>query len=242
MSLMESATTPTTYTAKETHAGAEHMVSVLKRMRPSLKVADLLVTGCGEAHEAEFLGNSLGCRVKGIDIVLPDTAKARSREGLELIEGSALDLPYENESFDAIFSHHVIEHVGDHVKHLQEAVRVLKPGGALYVGTPNRHRIIGYLGSYYGTKAEKLKWNLQDYWDRLRGKFRNEHGAHAGFSQRELDELMKKYVGSDSHNITADYFRFKYGSKMPGFIIVPALAKPIIDVSVPAVYAIGFKA
>jgi ubiquinone/menaquinone biosynthesis C-methylase UbiE len=239
---MESVATPATWTARETHAGAEHMASVLERMRANLKVSELLVTGCGEAHEADFLGKRLGCRVKGIDIVLPDSARALIRDGLDLIEGSALELPYEDASFDAIFSHHVIEHVGDHEKHLQEAVRVLKPGGALYVGTPNRHRIIGYVGSYYGTKVEKLKWNLKDYWDRLRGKFRNEHGAHAGFSQRELDELMKKHVGSDVHNITADYFRFKYGGKVPGVVLSLALAKPVIDISVPAVYAIGFKA
>lgn len=241
MQIMESAAQPTQYTTKETHAGAEHMISVLERMRPNLKVRELLVTGCGEAHEAEFLANRFGCKVKGIDIVLPEAARARSREGLELIEGSALDLPYESNSFDAIFSHHVIEHVGDHEKHLEEAARVLKPGGAFYVGTPNRHRIVGYIGAFVGSPAEKIKWNLQDYWDRLRGKFRNEHGAHAGFSQRELDELMKKCF-AESHNITADYFRFKYVSKMPGFALGFGLAKPIIDVSVPAVYSIGFKA
>ena len=241
MQVMESAAQPTEYTTKETHAGAEHMISVLQRMRPNLGIEHLLVTGCGEAHEAEFLANRLNCRVKGIDIVLPDSARARSRDGLELIEGSALDLPYEDNSFDAIFSHHVIEHVGDHEKHLQEAARVLKPGGAFYVGTPNRHRIIGYVGSFTATRAEKIKWNLQDYKDRIRGKFRNEHGAHAGFSQREIDGLLKKYF-AEAHNITADYFRFKYGAKVPRFILGAVLAKPMIDVAVPAVYGIGFKA
>ena len=240
--LMERAITVEHYTTQETHAAAEHMITVLKRLRPNLKVNELLVTGCGEAHEAEYLANNIPCRVKGIDIVLPDGARSRSRDGLELIEGSALELPYEDASFDAIFSHHVIEHVGDHEKHLSEAHRVLRPGGALYLGTPNRHRIIGYLGSFSATRAEKIKWNLQDYKDRLRGKFRNEHGAHAGFSQRELDSLMKKHFGNDVHNISADYFRFKYGNKAPGFILAFGLAKPMIDVSVPAVYSIGFKA
>jgi ubiquinone/menaquinone biosynthesis C-methylase UbiE len=241
MQTMESAAQPTQYTTTQTHAGAEHMIAVLERMRSNLKVKELLVTGCGEAHEAEFLGDRLDCNVKGIDIVLPDSAKARNKPGLELIEGSALELPYEDNSFEAIFSHHVIEHVGDHEKHLQDAARVLKPDGALYVGTPNRHRIVGYVGSFTATRAEKIKWNLQDYKDRLRGKFRNEHGAHAGFSQRELDGLMKKYF-AESHNITADYFRFKYSAKVPGVVLGFALMKPIIDVSGPAVYCLGFKA
>jgi len=52
---------------------------------------------------------------------------------------------------------------------------------------------------------------------------------------------LKKYF-AESHNITADYFRFKYGSKVPRFILGAVLAKPMIDVAVPAVYGIGFKA
>ncbi|MGI8923538.1 MAG: class I SAM-dependent methyltransferase [Fimbriimonadales bacterium] len=238
---MESAAHTTEYTTKETHAGAEHMISVMERLRPNLKVANLLVTGCGEAHEGEFLAKRLACNVKGIDIELPEVARARSRPGLELIEGSALDLPYQNETFDAIFSHHVIEHVGDPNKHLSEAVRVLRHGGALYVGTPNRHRVVGYIGSFSATRAQKIKWNLQDYRDRLRGRFRNELGAHAGFSQRELDGLMKKHVDGDTHNITADYFRFKYGKRVPAVVLVPLLAWPIIDIAVPAVYSVGFR-
>jgi len=238
---MQIAAHTTEYTTKETHAGAEHMISVMERLRPKLKVANLLVTGCGEAHEAEFLAGRLGCSVKGIDIELPEVALARSGPGLELIEGSALDLPYEDESFDAIFSHHVIEHVGDHEKHLSEAVRVLRPRGALYVGTPNRHRIVGYVGSFTGTRVEKIRWNLQDYRDRLRGRFRNELGAHAGFSQRELDGLMKKHVDGDTYNITADYFRFKYGKRVPAIALSPLLAWPIIDIAVPAVYSVGFR-
>jgi SAM-dependent methyltransferase len=239
---MESAAQAEHYSTQQTHAAAEHMIGVLKRLRPELAIKDLLVTGCGEAHEAEYLAEQLACNVKGIDIDLPDAARARSREGLELIQGSALELPYADASFDAIFSHHVIEHVGDHEKHLAEAKRVLRPGGAFYVGTPNRHRIIGYLGSFSATRTEKIKWNLQDYRDRLCGRFRNELGAHAGFSQRELDGLMGKHFGPDIHNITADYFRFKYGKKVPGALLAVGLAKPLIDISVPAVYSVGFKA
>ena len=37
---------------------------------------------------------------------------------------------------------------------------------------------------------EKLQWNLSDYRSRLMNQFRNELGAHAGFSEKELSSLL----------------------------------------------------
>lgn len=46
-------------------------------------------------------------------------------------------IPFENNSFDAIISLEVMEHVQDHSTFFSEAARVLKPGGKLFVSTPN---------------------------------------------------------------------------------------------------------
>jgi len=37
---------------------------------------------------------------------------------------------------------------------------------------------------------QKLQWNLSDYRSRLMNRFRNELGAHAGFSEKELSSLQ----------------------------------------------------
>jgi ubiquinone/menaquinone biosynthesis C-methylase UbiE len=46
--------------------------------------------------------------------------------------GSAFELPFEDNSFDVVFSHTTMSHL-DHRRALPEAVRVLKPGGMLAV-------------------------------------------------------------------------------------------------------------
>lgn len=50
-------------------------------------------------------------------------------------------LPFPDESVDAFYSHHVIEHLPDDVlpRHLAELHRCLKPGGAVRIGGPNAH-------------------------------------------------------------------------------------------------------
>jgi predicted SAM-dependent methyltransferase len=46
-------------------------------------------------------------------------------------------LPFRDASLDAIYSHHVIEHLPDMVSHFAEAYRCLKPGGVYRVAGPN---------------------------------------------------------------------------------------------------------
>lgn len=46
-------------------------------------------------------------------------------------------LPFPDESVEAFYSHHMIEHLPDVKKHLQDAFRCLKPGGVYRIGGPN---------------------------------------------------------------------------------------------------------
>jgi SAM-dependent methyltransferase len=47
------------------------------------------------------------------------------------------DLPFKNNSIDAFYSHHVIEHLSNIDKHFKEVYRCLKPGGVYRLGGPN---------------------------------------------------------------------------------------------------------
>lgn len=47
-------------------------------------------------------------------------------------------LPFASEAFDRVYLLDVIEHVLDYDAMLSEAVRVLQPGGALWISTPSR--------------------------------------------------------------------------------------------------------
>jgi predicted SAM-dependent methyltransferase len=53
--------------------------------------------------------------------------------------------PIQDQSFDYIFNEHLIEHFTyrDGLRVLQECYRVLKPGGAIRIATPDMDKIIG---------------------------------------------------------------------------------------------------
>jgi len=57
-------------------------------------------------------------------------------EGADVIEPGR-PLPYPDGRFDLVVSMDVIEHVPDPLPWLREALRVLRPGGALFLTTPN---------------------------------------------------------------------------------------------------------
>lgn len=221
----------------ETHHGAQHFVRTVRELDPPGAEPRILVAGCGKAHEARYIHNELDGSLIGVDIGGewdPDVATA---PGLTLQIGSILDLPFEDGSFDAIFYHHVIEHVDDPAKSLTELARVLRPGGLIYVGTPNRHRAVGYVGSFDTKLIDKLRYNAKDYKDRLRGRFRNEYGAHAGFTQRELNSLLAKDF-REVRSLTTSYFQSKYAS-LPKPALKALGNRAVQEVVVPAVYAVG---
>lgn len=57
------------------------------------------------------------------------------------------NLPFHDNSVDAIYSHHVIEHLPDLAHHFREAFRCLKPGGVYRVGGPHGDSAIAMFAS-----------------------------------------------------------------------------------------------
>lgn len=222
----------------DTHAGAQHFCGLMEHVRGDGPPPRILAAGCGLGHEARYIHARLGGEVVGIDTHLPD-GTACAEDGLTLMEASVLDLPFPDAGFDAVFYHHVIEHVPDAPRSLDELNRVLRPGGWLYVGTPNRHRAVGYLGSYDASLRQKIRWNLYDYRARLQGRFRNELGAHAGYSQDELRRLISAARFTDHRSLTRDYLHFKYGRKLPGPVMTAVADTPMRNVIAPGVYAVA---
>ena len=108
------------------HVLLEHVVQTPTRGK---KVLDV---GCGLGIYISFL------RKYGIEAYGVDASYYAARISKQSI-ASATHLPFGSEVFDAIISAHLIEHLkeSDEVTFLKEARRILRPGGRLFLLTPN---------------------------------------------------------------------------------------------------------
>lgn len=96
----------------------------------------LLEVGCAEG-EFLVLARSAGFDVVGIEPDPVTSARARQVHRLDVITGALADSLFAPASFDLVVMFHVIEHVNSPRAALEEISRVLKPGGFLFVETPN---------------------------------------------------------------------------------------------------------
>ena len=126
-------------------------VEAIKRLLPIYANASGLEIGVGTGRFATFLNIKLGIEPS------KTMAQLARKRGVKVIEAVAEDIPFNDESFDICFSVEVIERLNNPQNIINEAQRVLKPGGMLFLITPNVHSI-----------AQKLRFLFSDeiYWFR----------------------------------------------------------------------------
>ncbi|MDM9383297.1 class I SAM-dependent methyltransferase [Chlorogloeopsis sp. ULAP01] len=95
----------------------------------------LLDVGCGSGWSSYLLSQE-GYQVVGIDLNA-EAFECPNVPNLTLVSGSAMNLPFEDASFDVVASHQAIEHIPEPQKAIMEMIRVLKPGGILCIVGPN---------------------------------------------------------------------------------------------------------
>ncbi|MFP4382765.1 MAG: SAM-dependent methyltransferase [Spirochaetia bacterium] len=118
----------------------QRMAERLSGLGKDKKVLDI---GAGYGGAARYLAKTYGTRVTALN--LSEVENRRDREMnreqeldhlIDVVDGSFEDLPFEDESFDYVWSQDAILHSGNREKVLEEAVRVLKPGGELVFTDP----------------------------------------------------------------------------------------------------------
>jgi SAM-dependent methyltransferase len=146
--------------------------------------------GCGHGHASDALQRA------GLDVValeyVPDAPEgARSSlpyfPNVEAITTrEPVKLPFPDESFDAVLSLGVLEHVPDPEGSLEELRRVLRPGGRIYVyKLPNRFSYLEGIArlaglSYHGEREHDTLWTVRSAREALeRHGFELEHVRRA---------------------------------------------------------------
>lgn len=158
-----------------------------------------------EARNTRILGwiASQGARVYGIDISPPIAAAARTELGRDTLRAAIADvrhLPFDDASFDAIYSMGTVEHFAETEAALAEMRRVLRPGGLAIVGVPNRHD--PFLRPLLVTCLDAVGWYG--------------YGFEKSYSRRALREMLER-AGFDVVHETGILF-------IPGWLRMADLA------------------
>jgi SAM-dependent methyltransferase len=100
--------------------------------------AVVLEAGCGEGYGADLLAG-VARRVVGFDYDALTAAHVAHRyPRVDVARTNLVALPVRDGTVDVVVSLQVIEHLWEQERFLRECRRVLRPGGALLLSTPNR--------------------------------------------------------------------------------------------------------
>lgn len=145
-----------TYTAKDYGAAAEQMSVEIYSAAQVQDHQTILDVGCGVGGTLA----SLNERFKNVSLLglnlderqlayARQTVTAQPENTLEFVQGDACTLPFADQSVDAVLAVECIFHFSDRKQFLQEAFRVLKPGGWLAISDFAPFEMEGWPASFW---------------------------------------------------------------------------------------------
>jgi len=100
----------------------------------------VLDVGSGVGGTSRCLTKEFGCRVTGIDltdeycrVATMLTARTGLAHLVDFRQGDATELPFDDQTFDVVWTEHVAMNIPDKTRLYKEMHRVLKPGGTLAI-------------------------------------------------------------------------------------------------------------
>jgi len=182
------------------HLGIKHDQRLIDRYLRDVTTERKLQLGCGRNWLEGWLNSDYFPRTS--DILQLDVTVA---------------LPFENDTFDNIFSEHVIEHISypEGAYMLKECFRVLKPGGVLRVGTPD----LAFLVNLYREDEAASQSRTQIEQEFLEYFLANEIKDRETNAPVDFDTyLINKFVRAWGHEFIYDEKSLRHMMKTLGFV------------------------
>lgn len=167
----------------------------LLNLATQIKARTVLEVGSGTGFWLNLLHQATP-ELYGLDFSAGMLAQARQQPApLRLTRGTALQLPYQTNTFDLVYCVDAIHHFVDHHAFIREALRVLKPSGRL--------AIIGF-----DPHMDSTHWYIYEYFEAVRANDLERYPAsehvlqwlkEAGFenpAQQAVEHIRNLHVGS----------------------------------------------
>ena len=197
----------------------DRMASYSSQLQELGNKARLLDLGSGYGGTARHLAKTFGCQVVGLN--LSETENIRHREKnqeqgldklIEVVDGNFERIPYEENSFDVVWSQDSFLHSPDREQVIKEATRVLKPGGEFIFTDPMQtedaypeyldpilkriHLASLATPSFYFQTAEKMGLKLKKF-ENLQVQLANHYAKVLEDTIALEDQLREKEVSQE---------------------------------------------
>jgi SAM-dependent methyltransferase len=187
---------PYVYDSENRERKARTMLAVLDDfLHEPLSKCDILNVGGSAGAIDNFLADHAG-RVIGVDIddvAIKHAQETFVKDNLEFQVADALNLPFDDSSFDVVICSHVYEHVPDPAQMFEEIHRVLRPEGICYFSAGNR--LMWNEPHYNLPLLALLPRPLAHIYIRLAGKADHYHEKHLTYWG--LKSLVRNFSRND---------------------------------------------
>jgi SAM-dependent methyltransferase len=169
-------------------AGQERRLNMILSAASVHLAGRVLENGCGIGTYLEHLTPHVGSII-GLEYD-PQRAHQAYGRNPHVVIAAGEELPFENQAFDTILSHEVLEHVMDDRYCVEEMIRVLQPGGVILLFVPNRGYPFETHGFYWHKRYYFGNIPLINY---LPSRWRNHLAPHVRvYSTGDLEGLFKQ--------------------------------------------------